>query len=137
MYAMVLTQLDIAFAVSRVAKFKSNPWQSHWTAVKSIFCYLSGTLHMNISYYGSQQDFTLRGYCDVDYAENHDDRKSYTLNIFLLANHAIAWVANARVALLIPPQRHSLLQRSHEGREHHHVPSTKARSRVKVARHTS
>ena len=37
MYAMVLTRPDIAFAVSRVAKFTSSPRTSHWTAVKRIF----------------------------------------------------------------------------------------------------
>ena len=41
--------------------------------------------------YGSPQDFTLRGYCDVDYAGDHDDRKSRTRYLFLLENGAIAW----------------------------------------------
>lgn len=91
MYAMVLTCLDIVFVVSRVAKFTSKPRQSHWTAVKRIFHYLSGTLHMGLSYYGSKPDLTLRGYCDVDYAGNHDDQKSRTGYLFLLANGAIAW----------------------------------------------
>ena len=91
MYAMVLTRPDIAYAVSRVAKFTSQPHTSHWTAVKRIFRYLSGTIDMGISYYGTTQDFTLRGYCDADYAGDHDDRKSRTGYIFLLANGAIAW----------------------------------------------
>ena len=63
MYAMVLARPDIAFAVSKVARFTSQPRHSHWTAVKRIFRYLSGTIDMGISYYGSPQDFTLRGYC--------------------------------------------------------------------------
>ena len=91
MYAMVLTRLDIAFAVSRVAKFTSTPRQSHWTAVKRIFRYLSGTQHMGLSYYGFTSDLTLRGYCDADYAGDHDDRKSRTCYMFILANGAIAW----------------------------------------------
>ena len=37
MYAMVTTRLDIAFVVSRVAKFTSNPHNTHWTAVNRIF----------------------------------------------------------------------------------------------------
>jgi hypothetical protein len=91
MYAMVLTRPDIAFAVSRVAKFTSEPRTSHWTAVKRIFRYLSGTLNMGISYFGVSSDLTLRGYCDADYAGDHDDRKSRTGYLFLLANGAIAW----------------------------------------------
>ena len=91
MYAMVLTQPDIAYVVSRVAKFTSQPRTSHWTVVKQIFRYLSGTIDMGLSYYGSTQDFTLCGYCDADYAGDHDDRKSHIGYIFLLANGAIAW----------------------------------------------
>ena len=91
MYAMVLTRPDIAFAVSRVAKFTSAPRNSHWTAVKRIFRYLAGTVHEGISYSGSRSDLLLRGYCDADYAGDHDDRKSRTGYLFLLAQGAIAW----------------------------------------------
>jgi hypothetical protein len=91
MYAMVLTRPDIAYAGSKVAKFTNQPHQSHWTAVKRIFRYLSGTLHMGISYSGSISDLTLRGYCDADYAGDHDDRKSRTGYLFMLANGAVAW----------------------------------------------
>ena len=93
MYAMVLTRPDIAFAVSRVAKFTSAPRTSHWTAVKRIFRYLSGTLNMGISYSGSLTDLTLQGYCDADYAGDHDDRKSRTGYLFLIANGAITWTS--------------------------------------------
>lgn len=91
MYAMVLTRLDIAFAVSRVAKYTNQPRNSHWTVVKRIFRYLSGMLEMGISYHGLPNDFHLRGYCDADYASDHDDRKSRTGYIFLLVNGAVAW----------------------------------------------
>ena len=91
MYAMVLTRPDIAFVVSRVAKFTSQPHQSHWTAVKRIFRYLSGTIHLGISYSGTLPDLSLRGFCDADYAGDHDDRKSRTGYLFLLANGAVAW----------------------------------------------
>lgn len=76
MYAMVLTRPNIAFAVSRVAKYTNSPWQSNWTPVKRIFWYLSTTIHMGISYYGSSTNLILRGFCDADYAGDHDDRKS-------------------------------------------------------------
>lgn len=46
---------------------------------------------MGLSYYGSTPDLTLQGYCDADYAGDHDDRKSRTGYLFLLANGAIVW----------------------------------------------
>lgn len=69
----------IAFSASRVAKFTSKPRESqYWTAVKRIFRYFAGTPTMGISYFGSISYFSLRGYYDVDYAGNHDDKNSRT-----------------------------------------------------------
>ena len=41
LYLSMNTRLDIAFAVSQVARFNHDPKQSHATAVKSIICYLA------------------------------------------------------------------------------------------------
>lgn len=46
---------------------------------------------MGISYYGSSKDFILRGYFDAIYVGNHDDQKSFTGYLFLLANGVVAW----------------------------------------------
>ena len=43
MYAVVGTQLDIAYAVSYLARFRANPGHTHWEAVKHIIRYLKGT----------------------------------------------------------------------------------------------
>ena len=43
LYLSTNTRPDIAFAVSQVAQFNSNPKQSHASAVKMIIRYLSGT----------------------------------------------------------------------------------------------
>ena len=44
------TRPDIAFAVSQVAKFMSNPGRPHWAAVKSIMRYLKGSMDVGITY---------------------------------------------------------------------------------------
>ena len=43
MYAVVGTQPDIAYAVSYLAQFMSNPGCMHWEAVKRVIRYLKGT----------------------------------------------------------------------------------------------
>jgi hypothetical protein len=43
MYASITTQPDITFAISTLSQFLKNPGELHWTAVKQIFRYLSGT----------------------------------------------------------------------------------------------
>ena len=44
LYLSGWTRPDIAFAVSNVARFCSNPTKEHWTAVKRILRYLKGIL---------------------------------------------------------------------------------------------
>jgi hypothetical protein len=41
--AVLVTRPNVAFAVSTVACFLANLGMAHWTAVKRVFCYLTGT----------------------------------------------------------------------------------------------
>ena len=50
MYAMLGTRPDIAFAVSVVSRYSSNPDPGHWQAVKRIFRYLRGTINLKLTY---------------------------------------------------------------------------------------
>ena len=43
MYAVIATQLDIAYAVSYLERFMLNPGCAHWEAVKRVVRYLKGT----------------------------------------------------------------------------------------------
>ena len=43
MYAVVGTRLDIAYAISYLARFMANPGHAHWEAVKHVIRYLKGT----------------------------------------------------------------------------------------------
>ena len=67
LYLSTNTRPDIAFAVSQVARFSSNPKQTHATAVKMIVRYLKGTrlLGMIIRITGL---LDMEGYVDADFA---------------------------------------------------------------------
>ena len=43
MYAMLCTRPDIAYALSVVSRFQSDPGENHWIAVKNILKYLKRT----------------------------------------------------------------------------------------------
>jgi hypothetical protein len=67
LYLSTNTGSDIAFAVSQVARFTSNPKQSHATAVKMIFRYLQGTrLHGTVL--KPKPEWMLDEYVDADMA---------------------------------------------------------------------
>ena len=43
MYAVIGTWMNIAYAVSYLARFMANPGHAHWEAVKRVIIYLKGT----------------------------------------------------------------------------------------------
>lgn len=73
-YAMLSTRPDLAFSVSVVSRYVSNPNPSHWQAVKRILRYLRGTLSLQLTYRGTLSK--LEGYTDADWAGDYDTRRS-------------------------------------------------------------
>ncbi len=64
LYAAMATRPDIAQAVGAVSKFCAQPTEAHFTAVKRILRYLSGTKDLVLRYQKSNQ--TPTGYSDAD-----------------------------------------------------------------------
>jgi hypothetical protein len=83
------TRPDIAQAVSQVARFTSNPGKAHWSAVKRIYRYLSGTLTLGICFDGNVP-LQLEGYADADWA-GQEERRSTTGYVFTFGGGLIAW----------------------------------------------
>lgn len=89
MYAMMGTRPDIAFAVSIVSRFASNPDNTHWLAIQQIFRYLRGTVDYELVYSGSLSP--LVGYTDSDWAGDVVTRRSTSGYTFNLGSGAITW----------------------------------------------
>ena len=88
MYAMLCTRPDIYFAVGMVSHYQSNRGPVHWQAVKRIFRYIHGMSDLILCYQGG--DLRLRGYSDVDWANDRDEHKSTTGYAFLLSGTTIS-----------------------------------------------
>lgn len=92
-----ISRPDIAFAVHKIGQYSSNPGPTHWTALKRVFRYLSGTRGMRTTYGGPEFDHDLDSiygiYSDADFASNPDDRKSISGFVVLLAGGPVAWSA--------------------------------------------
>jgi hypothetical protein len=89
MYAMLGTRPDLAFAVSVISRFSSNPTNAHWSAVKRVFRYIASTLDMGLVFRGELQP--LEGYTDSDWAGDQDTRRSTSGYVFNLGSAAISW----------------------------------------------
>ncbi|KAI5316417.1 hypothetical protein L3X38_036124 [Prunus dulcis] len=75
MYAQVCTRPDLAFAVSVLGRFQSNPGQAHWVVAKKVLRYLQRTKNYKLVYRESK-DLELVGYADADLGGCVDSMKS-------------------------------------------------------------
>nr|GEZ55563.1 hypothetical protein [Tanacetum cinerariifolium] len=66
---------DIVFAVCICARYQAKPTDRHLQAIKPIFQYLKGTIHMGL-WYPKDIGFTLTAFADADYAGCQDTRRS-------------------------------------------------------------
>ena len=88
MYAMLGTRPDLAYAVSVVSRYASNPTNTHWKAVKRIFRYIKGTLDLRLTFSGALSP--LSGYIDADWGGDPDIRRSTSGYVFNVGSGAIS-----------------------------------------------
>jgi hypothetical protein len=81
---------DVAAAVRKCSQFMAEGADSHWEAAKQILRYLKGTSTTGVVY-TQQAKFTLKAYCDSDWASDVDDRKSVTGYVIYAQGGAIVW----------------------------------------------
>lgn len=55
MYLTCMTRGDIAYAVTQIAHFVSNPGRGHWEAIKKVLAYLAGTINYGITFGGGTE----------------------------------------------------------------------------------
>ena len=120
-YLATNTRLDIALAVSQVARFNHNPKQSHATAVKMILRYLKGTQDKGMIINPSDS-LDLDLYVDGDYAglyksdpdSSPTSAKSRMGYVIRLANCPLIWKSQLlqEVALSVCEVEYSALSHS-------------------------
>ena len=89
MYATQCTRPDIAFAVSKLSRFTSNPSVDHWKAIGRVFGYLKKTKNLGLNY--SKFPAILEGYTDASWISSLGENKSTSGWVFTLGGCAISW----------------------------------------------
>jgi hypothetical protein len=83
---------DIAFAVSKLCQFNSNPTATHLKAARRVLRYAFHTRNFSLKYHGDGSfKLKLDGFADADYGSNLIDRKSTTGYIFVFCGGPISW----------------------------------------------
>lgn len=89
MWPAIHTRPDIAYAVSTLAKYSSNPGTEHRKSVEKIFRYIKGTLNYGLTFKADKADDMI-SYSDSDFTGLIDGRKSTRAFTFILAGAPIA-----------------------------------------------
>jgi hypothetical protein len=114
LYAAVITRPDIAFEVSRLARFTVNPGPEHQAAADRVLLYLQETSHLALQY-GGEDDFRVAS--DASFADNRLDRKSSQAYAMKLFGGMIGWRANKQETVTTSTTEAELLALSQAAKE--------------------
>jgi hypothetical protein len=67
----------------------ANPSMEHWMAVTQIFRYLQGSLQMKLQF-GATPSKEVLGYCDANWGDDIEDRRSTTGFVFMIGGGTIS-----------------------------------------------
>ena len=120
MYAMVCTRPDIAHAVGVLSRFMSKPRKEHWTTVKQFFRFLRGTSDYGLCYQGRpglDRELDIRGFVDVDWARDLDQRRSTSGYVFNLFGGAISWMSKKQSVVALSTTEAEYMAAIHASKE--------------------
>ena len=118
LYAAVTTRIDIAFAVSRLARFLTNPSPEHHAAADRVLHYLYRHREPGLQLGGSD-DFLVA--TDSSFANNTMDRKSSQAYVMVLFGGVIGWQANKQNTVTTSTTEAELLSLSQGAKEGQYV----------------
>ena len=99
-YAANCTRPDITFATNAVAQYSQSYGTVQWTAVKRIFRYLCGTVNRGIVFTKSK-GLQIVTYCDSDWGNDPDTRRSKTGYVVTVAGGAAAWQTKSQKSVAL------------------------------------
>ena len=97
MYVMNCTRLDIAYAVSKLSRYTSNPGPDHWKVIVRVLRYLKYTQNYGLHY--SKYPAVLEGYCDANWISDSKDSKSTSGYLFTLGGGAVSWKSSKKTCI--------------------------------------
>ncbi|SGY96283.1 BQ5605_C036g11556 [Microbotryum silenes-dioicae] len=119
LYLSGTTRPDIAFAVSKAARFCNDFTAEHWEALKHILRYLVGTRNFGIRYQKSFQPMSaiLEGFVDADHGADPVTRQSVSGYVFMCAGGAISWIAKRQTLVTLSSTEAEYVAMSYAARE--------------------
>ena len=92
LFLMLAIRLDLVYFIIKLARYTFNSSSIYVNIVKRVFRYLKGFIDLGIHI---KQDinnsYYIKGYCDIDYAEDLAIYKSISDYIFYIGNFLFMW----------------------------------------------
>ena len=90
MYLTTATRPDLAYTITHLSQFNSDPSKQHLTAAKRVLRFIKGTKDRKLLYPYSSQLY-LSAFSDASHGNCYDTRRSFSGYIFQLGNSTISW----------------------------------------------
>jgi hypothetical protein len=118
MYLALGTQLDIAYAINRLAQFTQELKPKHWTVIKRVFHYLKETQKYILTYGGAEEFLNedLNIFCDANWAEG-SDRKFTSGYIITIAGGAVAWSLKKQASVALSTAEAEYIAATHAAKQ--------------------
>ncbi|KAH9671079.1 hypothetical protein KPL70_017207 [Citrus sinensis] len=97
MYLTNCTRSDLAYTVSKLSRYTSNPGTDHWKAIVRVFRYLRFTRNYGLHY--TKYPEVLEGFSDVNWIYDVKDSKSTSGYVFTLAGAAVSWRSSKQTVI--------------------------------------
>eukprot|EP00253_Pinus_taeda_P034735 PITA_34735 len=119
-YAIVCTKPNIAHVVGVLSMFTSKPRKEHWTVVKRLFRYLHGTSDYGLCHQGRQgldRVLDIRGFVDVEWAGDLDQKRSTSRYVFNLFGGAVSWMSKKQFVVALSTTEVEYMAVTHASKE--------------------
>ena len=97
MYLMTCTRPDLAYAVSRLSRYTSNPSSEHWKSITRVLRYLRYTREYGLHYV--RHPAVIEGYTDANWISEIKDSRSTSGYVFTLGGAAISWKSSKQTVI--------------------------------------
>ncbi|GJT49677.1 retrovirus-related pol polyprotein from transposon TNT 1-94 [Tanacetum coccineum] len=91
------TRPDLAYAVSRLSRYTSNPSYAHWKAITRVLHYLRYSRDYGLHY--DRHPAVIEGYSDANWISDIKDSRSTSGYVFTLGGAAISWKSSKQTAI--------------------------------------
>ncbi|KAE8239630.1 hypothetical protein A4X06_0g8158, partial [Tilletia controversa] len=116
MWAAQGTRPDIAYAVSRLARFMANPRPEHIVGAYRLLRYLKGTSGIGLVF-TDESNVQIEGFCDADHAKDHDNRRSVSGYAFFVHGNLVSWRSRLQATVAISSTESEYVAMSEAARE--------------------